>query len=76
MEGIPFDEHGHAAAVGHALLDTERDKIFGEWLAAHKGILFKVVHAQPLRMPTARTSFRKSPCRSGVPSMRSAASPP
>jgi RNA polymerase sigma-70 factor (ECF subfamily) len=25
--------------------DTERDRIFGEWLAVHKGILFKVVHA-------------------------------
>jgi RNA polymerase sigma-70 factor (ECF subfamily) len=25
--------------------DTERDRIFGEWLADHKGILFKVVHA-------------------------------
>jgi len=25
--------------------DSERDRIFGEWLAAHKGILFKVVHA-------------------------------
>ena len=25
--------------------DTERDRIFGEWLASHKGILFKVVHA-------------------------------
>jgi RNA polymerase sigma-70 factor (ECF subfamily) len=25
--------------------DGERDRIFGEWLAAHKGILFKVVHA-------------------------------
>src|SRR5688572_4179515 len=27
------------------MLDDERDRIFGEWLAAHKGILFKVVHA-------------------------------
>ena len=25
--------------------DTERDRIFAEWLAGHKGILFKVVHA-------------------------------
>lgn len=24
---------------------SERDRIFGEWLAGHKGILFKVVHA-------------------------------
>ena len=27
------------------MLDTERDRILGEWLAGHKGILFKVVHA-------------------------------
>ena len=27
------------------MLDSERDRIFGDWLAAHKGILFKVVHA-------------------------------
>ena len=27
------------------MLDSERDRIFGEWLAAHKGILFKVVRA-------------------------------
>jgi len=25
--------------------DSERDRIFNEWLAGHKGILFKVVHA-------------------------------
>jgi RNA polymerase sigma-70 factor (ECF subfamily) len=25
--------------------DSERDRIFGDWLANHKGILFKVVHA-------------------------------
>ena len=25
--------------------ETERERIFGEWLASHKGILFKVVHA-------------------------------
>jgi hypothetical protein len=27
------------------LHDTGRDRIFGEWLAGHKAILFKVVHA-------------------------------
>ena len=27
------------------MLDGERDRIFNEWLAGHKGILFKVVHA-------------------------------
>ena len=25
--------------------EQERERIFGEWLAGHKGILFKVVHA-------------------------------
>jgi RNA polymerase sigma-70 factor, ECF subfamily len=35
-------------AVGRdrqVMLDSERDRIFGDWLAAHKGILFKVVRA-------------------------------
>ena len=27
------------------MLDSERERIFGEWLAGHKGILFKVVRA-------------------------------
>ena len=27
------------------MLDSERDRIFGEWLDAHKGTLFKVVRA-------------------------------
>ena len=27
------------------MLDSERDRIFDGWLAGHKGILFKVVHA-------------------------------
>ena len=27
------------------MLDSERDRTFGDWLAAHKGILFKVVRA-------------------------------
>jgi RNA polymerase sigma-70 factor (ECF subfamily) len=27
------------------VLGSQRDRIFGEWLASHKGILFKVVHA-------------------------------
>ena len=27
------------------MLDSERDRIFNDWLAVHKGILFKVVHA-------------------------------
>jgi RNA polymerase sigma-70 factor (ECF subfamily) len=28
-----------------AMLDSERDRIFGDWLAAYKGIFFKVVRA-------------------------------
>jgi RNA polymerase sigma-70 factor (ECF subfamily) len=27
------------------VVDSERDRIFGDWLASHKGILFKVVRA-------------------------------
>ncbi len=27
------------------MLESERNRIFSEWLAGHKGILFKVVHA-------------------------------
>ena len=27
------------------MLDSERDRIFNDWLAGHQGILFKVVHA-------------------------------
>ena len=27
------------------MLDSERDRIFSDWLAGHKGILFEVVHA-------------------------------
>jgi hypothetical protein len=44
------------------LLDKERDEIFGEWLAAHKWILFKVVACPCLCAcrPRARTSSEKS----------------
>src|SRR6187401_2683272 len=31
-------------SIGHAVLHSERDRIFGEWLTAHKAILFKVAH--------------------------------
>jgi RNA polymerase sigma-70 factor (ECF subfamily) len=27
------------------VIESERDRVFNEWLASHKGILFKVVHA-------------------------------
>jgi RNA polymerase sigma-70 factor (ECF subfamily) len=30
---------------GQAMLDSERDRIFSDWLTNHKGILFKVVRA-------------------------------
>ncbi|HEU4619267.1 MAG TPA: sigma-70 family RNA polymerase sigma factor [Gammaproteobacteria bacterium] len=30
---------------GKTVLDRERDRIFDDWMAGHKGILFKVVHA-------------------------------
>ena len=35
----------HQVREGRAVLDSDRDRIFNEWLAGHKGILFKVVHA-------------------------------
>ena len=44
-------ETPHAPAIhpsveeGRAVHDSERDRVFGDWLASHKGILFKVVHA-------------------------------
>jgi RNA polymerase sigma-70 factor (ECF subfamily) len=31
--------------AGRTVRDGERDRIFADWLAGHKGILFKVVHA-------------------------------
>lgn len=54
----PPDVHGELEAAtvslqptsglgqdGRAMLDNERDRIFGDWFAGHKGILFKVVRA-------------------------------
>src|SRR4029453_10765749 len=44
----PASNRGNKAgewARQEAMLDSERDRIFGDWLAAHKGILFKVVRA-------------------------------
>jgi RNA polymerase sigma-70 factor (ECF subfamily) len=40
----PVDSPVRADAVP-ALADGERDSVFESWLATHKGILFKVVHA-------------------------------
>ena len=44
--------------------DSERERIFGEWLAGHKGILFKVVHAYDFEHADRRISFRRSCSRS------------
>src|SRR5262245_2747513 len=63
----------HRAGAGKRVLDSERDRIFHEWLAGHKGILFKVIHAMRSSMPTGRISFRKSSFKSGARWMRSAA---
>jgi RNA polymerase sigma-70 factor (ECF subfamily) len=38
----PSTETGRESKAMH---NSKRDRIFGEWLAGHKGILFKVVHA-------------------------------
>jgi len=37
--------------------DSERDRIFGDWLEGHKGILFKVGVAS-LQSTTCSTPFR------------------
>lgn len=39
--------------------DDERDRIFGEWLAGHKGILFKVVHAYALEHADRQDLFQE-----------------
>src|SRR5687767_3510952 len=45
-EPTPLSENlPHLVGEGNAMHDSERDRIFGDWLAGHKGILFKVVHA-------------------------------
>ena len=41
------------------VLDSERDRIFGEWLAGHKGILFKVVHAYALEHADRQDLFQE-----------------
>jgi hypothetical protein len=46
--------------------DTERECIFGEWLAGHKGILFKVVHSY---------AFEHADCQDDVPVHRTACLP-
>jgi hypothetical protein len=56
--------------------DTERDRIFGEWLAVHKGILFKVATRMPSSMATGRIFFKRSRCSSGARWTRSVAIPP
>ncbi len=39
------DPGGASNTLSKAMHGIERDRIFGEWLAVHKGILFKVVRA-------------------------------
>jgi len=39
-----------------AMLDSERDRIFGDWLADHQGILFKVVRAYAFEHAACRTT--------------------
>ena len=41
------------------MLDSERDRIFGDWLAGHKGILFKVVHAYALEHADRQDLFQE-----------------
>lgn len=50
------------AALGHdrqAMLDSERDRIFGEWLAGHQGILFKVVRAYAFKHADRQDLFQE-----------------
>ena len=39
---------------------TERDRIFSEWLAGHKGILFKVVHAYAFEHADRQDHFQET----------------
>jgi RNA polymerase sigma-70 factor (ECF subfamily) len=39
--------------------DTERERIFGHWLARHKGILFKVVHAYAMEHADRQDLFQE-----------------
>ncbi len=38
---------------------SERDRIFGDWLASHKGILFKVVHAYAFEQADRQDLFQE-----------------
>jgi RNA polymerase sigma-70 factor (ECF subfamily) len=41
------------------VLDSDRDRIFGDWLANHKGILFKVVHAYAFERADRQDLFQE-----------------
>jgi RNA polymerase sigma-70 factor (ECF subfamily) len=41
------------------MLDGERDRIFGDWLAGHKGILFKVVRAYAFEQADRQDLFQE-----------------
>ena len=49
------------------MLDSERDRIFGEWLAAHKGVLFKVLHAHGFTHADREDLFQEAGWRPQVP---------
>lgn len=49
----------HWIEEGRALHDGERDRIFGDWLAGHKGILFKVVHAYAVEHADRQDLFQE-----------------
>lgn len=44
-ETVPVQPTATLGQDRQAMLDSERDRIFGDWLASHRGILFKVVRA-------------------------------
>jgi RNA polymerase sigma-70 factor (ECF subfamily) len=44
-ETVSFQPSAGLSEDRQGMLDSERDRIFGDWLAGHKGILFKVVRA-------------------------------
>jgi RNA polymerase sigma-70 factor (ECF subfamily) len=41
------------------MLDSERDRIFGDWLTGHKGILFKVVRAYAFEQADRQDLFQE-----------------
>jgi RNA polymerase sigma-70 factor (ECF subfamily) len=46
-------------AEGRTVLDSERERIFNDWLAGYTGILFKVVHAYALEHADRQDLFQE-----------------